>query len=108
MMEYKGYIAHVELDEGSDVFHGEIINTRDVITFKGKSVAELKREMAKSVNMYLDLCMKHGKQPDKPLSGKFTLRLPPDLHHRAFIAAKRSKKSLNAWVLEQIDHATTA
>ena len=38
MMEYKGYIARVEFDDEADILHGEVINTRDVITFQGISV----------------------------------------------------------------------
>jgi hypothetical protein len=43
MMSYKAYEAVVEYDEDSEIFHGEVINLRDVITFQGKSVSELKR-----------------------------------------------------------------
>jgi predicted HicB family RNase H-like nuclease len=32
---YKGYIARVEYDDDAGIFHGEVINTRDVITFQG-------------------------------------------------------------------------
>jgi predicted HicB family RNase H-like nuclease len=102
-MEYKGYIGYVEFDDESEIFHGEVINTRDVITFQGKSVSEIKQEFQKSVDVYLDFCKRHGKEPDKPFSGKLTLRLAPDLHRRAFAAAKRSGKSLNQWVAEQIE-----
>ena len=104
MMEYKGYIAHVEFDDEADIFHGEVINIRDVVTFQGKSVSELRFEFEKSVDVYLDFCTRHGKKPDDPFSGKFLLQLPPDLHLKAFIAAKRSGKTLNEWVVEQIAH----
>lgn len=43
MMEYKGYIGKVEFDAEAGLFHGEVIDTRDVITFQGDSVAELTR-----------------------------------------------------------------
>jgi predicted HicB family RNase H-like nuclease len=42
-MEYKGYFGKVEFDEAANVFHGEIINLRDVITFEGQTVEELKQ-----------------------------------------------------------------
>jgi len=53
MMEYKGYLGKVEFDDEADVFHGELINTRDVITFQGQSVAELKQAFRDSVDDYL-------------------------------------------------------
>lgn len=65
-MEYKGYIRHVEFDDESEIFHGEVISTLDVITFQGKSVSEIKTEFRNSVDVYLDFCKKHGKEPDKP------------------------------------------
>ncbi len=36
MLAYKNYIAYVEMD-------GEVINTRDIITFQGSNVKELKK-----------------------------------------------------------------
>jgi predicted HicB family RNase H-like nuclease len=35
MMEYKGYFAKVEFDDDANIFHGEVINLRDVISFIG-------------------------------------------------------------------------
>lgn len=105
MMEYKGYIGHVEFDDDADIFHGEVINTRDVITFQGKSIAELKREFKKSIDVYLAFCEKHGKEPDKPFSGKFLVRLAPEEHRKVFAAAKRAGKSLNAWVSDRLKKA---
>ena len=54
MMTYKGYEAAVEYDEDAELFHGEVINLRDVITFQGKSVSELERAFAASVEDYLE------------------------------------------------------
>src|SRR3990172_10721575 len=108
MMEYKGYIGHVEFDDEADIFHGEVINTRDVITFQGKSIAELKREFKTSVDVYLAFCEKQGKEPDKPFSGKFLVRLGPEEHRKVFAAAKREGKSLNAWVSDRLKKAAEA
>ena len=33
MMWYKGYAGMAEYDDEAGIFHGEVINTRDVITF---------------------------------------------------------------------------
>jgi predicted HicB family RNase H-like nuclease len=48
MMECKGYIARVEVDDDAGILHGEIINTRDVITFEGTSIDELRQALADS------------------------------------------------------------
>jgi predicted HicB family RNase H-like nuclease len=105
MMEYKGYIGKVEFDDEAGVFHGEVINTRDVITFQGESVVKLRRAFVDSVRDYLAFCEERGEEPDKPFSGQFMTRIPPDLHRRVNLAATLANRSLNAWVSEQLEQA---
>ena len=59
-IRYKGYRAAVEFDEDITMFHGTVVNTRDVITFYGKSTVELRKEFRLSVQDYLDFCEKLG------------------------------------------------
>lgn len=105
MMEYKGYIGKVEFDDEAEAFHGEVVDTRDVITFQGKSVDELAKAFRDSVDDYLAFCEERGEEPDKPFSGQFVTRIPPELHRKANRAATLSGKSLNAWVAEQLQAA---
>lgn len=105
MMEYKGYIGNVGFDAEAGVFHGEVINTRDVITFQGKSVQELKKAFRDSVNDYLSFCHDRGETPDKPFTGRFVTRISPDLHRLISTAAVVSGKSMNAFVTEQLQAA---
>ena len=105
MMHYKEYVAAVEYDDEVGLFHGEVINTRDVITFQGRSVEALQKALADSIEDYLAFCAERKENPDKPFSGQFVVRVPPDIHRRAFMAAKKAGKSLNAWVAETLSHA---
>jgi predicted HicB family RNase H-like nuclease len=105
MMEYKGYMGKVEFDDEAEIFHGEIINTRDVITFQGESVDELTKAFRDSIDDYLEFCKQRGEPPEKPVSGRFVTRIPPELHRRVSVAAVTSGKSLNAWVTEQLQNA---
>lgn len=73
-MEYKGYLGKVEIDEDAGLFHGEVINVRDVITFEGKTVKELRQAFRDSVDDYLAFCAKRGEDPEKPFAGKFNTR----------------------------------
>jgi predicted HicB family RNase H-like nuclease len=99
-MEYKGYIGKVEIDDEVGILYGEVINVRDVITFEGTSVEEVQQAFHESVDDYLEFCAKRGESPEKPFSGKFVLRLPAELHRKAYIQAKLKDKSLNSWVTE--------
>ena len=100
MMEYKGYIGKVEIDAEAGALYGEVINVRDVITFEGTTVEEVQKAFHESVDDYLEFCAKRGESPEKPFSGKFVLRLPAELHRKAYIQAKLKDKSLNSWVTE--------
>jgi predicted HicB family RNase H-like nuclease len=105
MMEYKGYIGKVEIDDEVGILYGEVINVRDVITFEGTTVDEVQRAFHESVEDYLAFCAERGEAPEKPFSGKFVLRLPTELHRKAYIQAKLQEKSLNSWVTEVLETA---
>lgn len=105
MMEYKGYIGKVEIDDDIGILYGEVINVRDVITFEGNSVAEVQQAFRESVDDYLDFCEKRNESPEKPFSGRFLIRLPVELHRKAYIQAKLQDKSLNSWVTEIVEQA---
>ena len=79
MMEYKGYIGKVEVDDEAGILHGEVINLRDVITFEGETVDELRLAFKESIDDYLEFCVERGEEPEKPFSGKFIVRLAPEL-----------------------------
>ena len=75
----------------------------DVITFQGRTVKELKKAFKESVDDYLEFCEERGEKPDKPFSGKFVVRISPELHHKVYVKAQESGKSLNSWVNEVLD-----
>ena len=105
MMEYHGYRASVTFDDEAGIFHGEVVGTRDVITFQGETVADLRQAFADSVDEYLAFCEERGHSPNKAFSGKVPLRMPPNLHRAATEAARSEGKSLNAWLTEAVAKA---
>ena len=82
MMEYHGYRAAVTFDDDAGIFHGEVIDTLDVITFQGESVMELRQAFADSVDEYLTVCAERGRTPDQPFSGRIPLRVSPAVDGR--------------------------
>lgn len=80
MMRYKGYIGQVEYDSDAKLFHGDVIDLKDTITFQGTNPVELEREFKKSVDVYLEWCKELGEKPEKTFSGKLQLRMDPNLH----------------------------
>jgi len=96
MLNYKGYIGCVEFDDEAEIFAGEVINTKDVITFQSDSAHDLKKAFIDSIEDYLEFSAERNENPEKPFSGKFNLRIPTELHREAYIAAKQEGKSLNS------------
>lgn len=106
MLSYKGYSGHVEFDSEAGIFHGEVLDLRDVVTFQGLSVEELEQGFRDSVDDYLEFCESLGDKPEKPFSGRLMIRLPSNLHRRVFVRAKREGKSLNQWIAEHLEKAS--
>ena len=107
MMRYRGYSAAVSFDYEAGVFHGEVVDMRDVIVFEGDSVAQLEEGFQTSIDDYLAVCAERGRAPDRPFSGRIPLRLAPEVHRAATAAARAEGKSLNAWLAEMIERAVS-
>ncbi|MEQ8849719.1 type II toxin-antitoxin system HicB family antitoxin [Botrimarina sp.] len=108
MLQHNGYCGRVEFDDEAGVFHGEVIGLRDVVTFEATNVRDLRKAFRESVDDYLAFCAERGEAPEKPCSGKFVLRVSPELHRRANQLAAASGKSLNAWIAEQLEQSVGA
>jgi predicted HicB family RNase H-like nuclease len=104
-MECKGYLCRVEFDDEANIFHGEIINIRDVVTFQGRSVDELRQAFEDSVEDYLAFCAEWGEEPNPPFSGWFTVRLSPEQHRKVILAAEEAGEDVDQWVAEALDYA---
>lgn len=104
-MTFRGYTARVEYDERDDIFIGRVLGLRSIISFHGKTVAELRREFAAATKDYLADCEEQGISPEKPVSGKLLLRVPPEVHSRALVKAQAMGKSLNQWATEALEQA---
>jgi predicted HicB family RNase H-like nuclease len=107
ILTYRGYQGSFEYDPEADIFHGDVLHITDVITFQGRSIDELKTALAESVEVYLEYCDKKGKEPQKPFSGIFNVRLNPEIHQRLAMQAARDGISLNKWVVKALEKAVS-
>jgi predicted HicB family RNase H-like nuclease len=107
-MSHRGYTARVEFDERDAIFVGRVLGLRSIISFHGETVAELRAEFEQAVDDYLADCQAQGLTPDKPASGKLLLRVPPEVHSKALVAAQATGKSLNQWATEALQRAVAA
>jgi predicted HicB family RNase H-like nuclease len=95
-----GYNAVVSYDEEIDMFRGEFVGLNGGADFYAADIAGLRKEGEISLRVFLEACEKRGIEPRKHYSGKFNLRVPPDLHERLATQAAAQGKSINAWVLD--------
>ncbi len=105
-MNHIGYTARIEYDERDNIFVGRVLGLRSIISFHGETVAELRHEFEAAIRDFLNDCKEQGIRPEKPASGKLMLRVPPEVHGAALIAAQASGKSLNQWAIEVFQSAT--
>lgn len=102
-MTYKGYRARVTFDDEAELLHGEVLGLRDVVTFQGTSIDDLRDAFEASVDDYLAWCEELGRAPDRPFSGRLLLRMDPDVHRDATLAADRAGASLNAYIVRALE-----
>lgn len=102
IMELESYKAKIEYDPDIDLFRGEILGLNGGADFYGKSPAELRREFKKSLSTFLEVCAENGINPKKEYSGKFNLRIPPNLHRDIAVKASSEEKSINQWVADKL------
>ena len=107
-MQHKGYTARIEFDARDNIFVGRVLGLRAIISFHGSTVAALRRAFVHAVDDFLDDCKAQGIAPEKPVSGKMLLRVPPEVHGAALVAAQAAGKSLNQWATEVLQSAAHA
>lgn len=105
VMKHKGYSGSIEASLEDNCLHGEVLFISDLITYEGATVKQLEKDFRKAVDVYLADCEKRGKEPNKPFSGTFNVRIDPTDHRSAAEAAVFTGISLNQWVANAIQQA---
>jgi predicted HicB family RNase H-like nuclease len=105
---YNGYRGHAEYDSEAGLWHGEVAGLRDVVTFQGKTIEELSGAFVKSVDDYHEFCKSRGEQPERPYSGRFVVRIPPEVHAKISTIAEATGVSLNELVATRLEELAKA
>ena len=105
VIEIDGEKAVVAYDPDIRMFRGEFLGLAGGADFYSDSVSGLAMEGRRSLGTYLDLCREKGVEPRRHYSGRFNVRLDPDIHAAAARAAASESKSLNEWVAHTIAEA---
>lgn len=108
VMTVDGYSAKIEYDPETDMFRGEILGLNGGADFYGRNPKALRAEFKRSLAVFLDVCRDKGIEPRRSYSGKFNLRIPPELHERLAIAAQAEGKSINTLAQEALAQRVAA
>jgi predicted HicB family RNase H-like nuclease len=108
VMTVDEYHAKIEYDEETDTFRGEILGLNGGADFYGRNPKELRAEFKKSLQVFLEVCGEKGIEPRRNYSGKFNLRIPPELHEKLAIVAQAEGKSINAVAQEALQQRVAA
>lgn len=102
LMTVDGYQAVIEYDADIDMFRGEILGLTGGADFYGQTPDDLRTEFRKSLKVFLDVCQEKGIAPRRNFSGRFNVRISPQLHERLAMVAQAKGKSLNLLTQEAL------
>jgi predicted HicB family RNase H-like nuclease len=101
-LQYKGCLGSVECNPEENCLHGRILYINDLVTYEAQTPAELKASFEASVDDYLETCEQVGKVPEKSFKGTFNVRMTPELHKAAAVAAAIQETTLNDFVAQAV------
>ena len=102
VMTVDDYHATIEFDPDLDMFTGENFGLNGGADFYGNNPKELRAEFRRSLEVFLEACAEKGIEPRRHFSGKFNLRISPQLHEKLASAAQARGKSINALAQEAL------
>jgi predicted HicB family RNase H-like nuclease len=105
IMNLDGYKAIIKYDPVIDKFRGEFVGLNGGADFYATNIEELREEGKISLKVFLEMCKEEGIDPHKDYSGKFNLRVPPELHAEIAARAAAEGKSLNKCVTDLLGEA---
>ena len=96
-LKYKGYSGTVIYSEEDNCLFGKVIGmNKNIITYEGQTVAELKADLEAGIDLYLESCKERSIKPQKPYSGSLNIRIPSEIHSQLALKAQISGRSINA------------
>ena len=98
LMTYKNYTGSVEYSDTDKMLFGQVVGIKSLISYQGRSVDELRADFEDAVDDYLDMCEQQGVEPEVYYKGAVSVRMDPELHRLASIAAQSNHETLNEFI----------
>ena len=104
-LKYKGYSGTVEYSEEDNCLFGKVIGmNKNIITYEGKTVEELKADFESGIDLYLESCKEREIKPQKPYSGSLNIRIPSEVHSQLALRAQMTGRSINAIIKDVLSN----
>lgn len=103
-LKYQGYIGSVEYSEEDHCLYGKVLGmSKDVISYEGITIEELKSDFEAGVDTYLESCKTRGLEPRKAYSGTLNVRLNPEIHTKIANVAQETGITINAYIKNALE-----
>lgn len=102
LMKYKSFSGSVDFSLEDSILFGKIECINDLITYEAENISAIETAFHEAVDDYLETCELLNKEPEKPMSGSFNVRIGPDLHKEAYLSAKNDNLTLNEFIKDAV------
>lgn len=100
-VSYLGYQASVEFEDGT--LFVKVLHISDLIVGECDKASDVDATARALIDDYIATCAEIGKNPEPPFKGSFNVRMTPELHRKASVAAAEEGMSLNAWICSSVN-----
>ena len=105
LFRYKDFYGSAQASVEDNCLYGKLEFIEPLVSFEGQNIEELEQAFKDAVDDYLLDCEKLGREPARSCKGSFNVRIGPELHRNALIAAKERNLNLNEFVKRSIEQA---
>jgi predicted HicB family RNase H-like nuclease len=102
-LHYKEFQGSVEFEDGQLIIR--ILHIDDLVTTEIDSAAKAQSAFEELVDDYVQTCIDLDKEPCKPFKGTFNVRVSPELHRQAAMAAADNDQTMNGWIADALEFA---
>lgn len=103
LFNYKGYQGSIKTSIEDECLYGKILFITDLVTYEAETLSDLKIEFEAAVDDYIATCSELNREPLKPLSGTFNVRIGPYLHKKCALKAIQEDISLNKFIAKALE-----
>jgi len=101
-LSYRGYYGSVEISPEDNLLFGELLFISPLVNYEAQTAQGLEVAFQEAVSSYLEDCANAGISPEKPCKGSLNVRLGPELHLAASVAAHRANTSTNELIKQAV------